>query len=275
MFKKRLIACLVVKGGIVVQSIGFKKYLPVGTPAIAVEFLNRWGIDEIALLDIDATAQKRPPDFDFINTIAKRNFTPLAVGGGIRNIDDMKKIIFSGAEKIIINKISLLNPKIIEEASKIFGSQSVTISIDVKINKNGDYEIFSDSGRIPTGINPVNWSKQVAELGAGEIFLNSIDRDGSKQGYDLKLIRIVSSSVPIPIIACGGVGHPRHFLEGINEGGASAVAAGNFFHFTEHSPVVAKSYLYSNKIGVRFGNAVNYQEFNFEESGRIAKMGAD
>lgn len=271
MLKKRIVASLIVKNGRVVQSIGFKKYLPVGDVGVSVEFLNKWGIDEIVLLDIDATRQKRGPDFKLVMKISQKSFAPLTVGGGIRSIDDIRKLIRYGADKISINKISLLDSSIIKKAAEIFGSQCIVVSADVK-KKNRRYEIFSDNGKVPTGLDAVKWAKKIEGLGAGEIFLNSIDRDGLKSGYDLKIIKQVADSISIPIIACGGAGHPKHFLEAFTKAGASAAAAGNFFHFTEHSPIIVKSYLLQNKVDVRLDSYTNYKDINFiKENGRIAK----
>lgn len=272
MLKKRIVAVLIIKDRIVVQSIAFNKYLPVGDPRVSVEFLSKWGIDEIIVLDIDATSHNRKPNFNLITEISKRIFVPLTVGGGINTLEDMRQLIHCGADKISINKAALENPEIIKKAALIFGNQCMVVSLDIKINKNGNYEIFSDSGKIATGLEPVSFVKKVEALGAGEIFINSIDRDGSKSGYDLKLIKMISDAVKIPIIACGGVGLPQHFLEGFVKGGASASAAGNFFHFTEHSPIIVKSYLTQKGVDIRLDTYANYKDINFdEESGRILK----
>jgi cyclase len=271
MFYKRIVASLTVKNGIVVQSIGFKKFLPIGKPEVSVEFLNRWGIDEIVLLEIDATAEKRKSNFDMVTRVSKKNFVALTVGGGIQDLNDMRTLIYCGADKICINKLSLTNPKIISQAANVFGSQCIVVSMDVKINDNGNYEVFSDRGKVSTGLNPIEWAIHLEALGAGEIFLNSIDRDGSKKGYDLKLVKSVTGVVSIPVITCGGVGHPQHFLEGFTHGKASASAAGNFFHFTEQSPVVAKAFLRQQRMDVRFDTSANYEDFDFHSSGRIGK----
>lgn len=269
MLRKRIVACLVVKNGIVVQSIGFRQYLPVGSIDVCVEALNRWGIDEIVILDIDATAKGINPNYKLLTDCSKKGFVPLTVGGGIRNIQDMKKLIHYGADKVCINKIAILNPEIIKEASAILGNQCIVVSIDVKINKNNQYEVFSDSGHNPTGKDVMGWAKEVESLGVGEIFLNSIDRDGSKKGYDLDLIKMVSQAVDIPVIACGGAGHPKHFLEVLIYGNAYAAAAGNFFHFTEHSPILVKAYLRAHDIDIRLDTYADYSGINFGEPGRI------
>lgn len=270
MLKKRIVATLIIKDGIVVQSIGFDKYLPIGNIGICVEFLNKWGIDEIILLDIDKTSQGKGPDFKLITEVSKKIFVPLTVGGGIRNLGDIRKLIHYGADKISINKQALINAKIIREASNIFGNQCIVVSMDAKF-KNGEYQVYSDNGKNPTGLDPVKWAKEVESLGAGEILLNSIDRDGSKRGYDLKIIKKVSQSVSIPVIACGGAGHPKHFLDVFTKTGALASAAGNFFHFTEHSPITLKSFLVEKGVDVRLDTYANYRGISFMENGRIAK----
>ncbi|MEK7663923.1 MAG: imidazole glycerol phosphate synthase cyclase subunit [Patescibacteria group bacterium] len=270
MLKKRIVATLIIKDGIVVQSVGFKKYLPIGSIGVCIEFLNKWGIDEIILLDIDKTRQGKGPDFKLITEVSKKSFVPLTVGGGIRNLDDMRKIIREGADKISINALALKNPSIIKKAAEIFGNQCIVVSMDVK-RKNGKYEVYSDNGKNPTGLDPVKWAREVENLGAGEILLNSIDRDGSKRGYDLQIIKKISKAVSIPVIACGGAGQPKHFLEVFTKTSALASAAGNFFHFTEHSPITLKSFLIKKGVDVRLDTYANYQEINFVENGRIAK----
>jgi cyclase len=275
MLKKRLIPCLVMKDNLIVQSIGFKRYLPVGKATIAVEFMTNWDVDEIFLIDISATTEKRAPQYDIINVVSQHSFVPLTVGGGIHSIDDIRKIIRAGADKISINSEALLNPGFIRESSDVFGAQCIVVSIDVKINNAGNYEVMGDNGSRPTGLAPVDWARQVASLGAGEIFLNSIDRDGSKRGYDVALIKIVTQEVTIPVIACGGVGKKEDLIAGIREGGASAVSAANIFHYTEHSTIIAKALLRKNGIDVRLNTAANYEGFDFDELGRLEKKGED
>jgi len=261
---------MTVKDNIVVQSIGFKQYLPVGRLAVAIEFLSQWGIDEIAILDISATAEKRGPNFKLIAQAAKKCFTPLAVGGGIRDIADMRKLNQLGAEKIIINNLALSQGEIIKKAAEIFGSQFIVVSIDAK-KVGGTYEVFSDGGQKPIGLEVGVFARKVEQLGAGEIFLNSIDQDGSKKGFDLRLIDAVVSKVTVPVIACGGAGEPDHFREAIIKTKASAIAAGNFFHFTEHSPIVLKSFLKSTRVPVRLETYAQYNDATFDRSGRLQK----
>lgn len=270
MLKKRIIGCLTLKDNIVVQSIGFQRYLPVGSLAVAVEFLSQWGIDEIAIIDISATAEKHGPNFKLIAQAAKKCFTPLAVGGGIRNIADMRKLNQLGAEKIIINNLALRQGEIIAKAAEIFGSQFVVVSIDAK-KIGGTYKVFSAGGQKPTGLDVAVFAKKAEQLGAGEIFLNSIDRDGSKEGFDLALINQVSAQVRIPVIACGGAGAPQDFYEVMTKTKAAAVAAGNFFHFTEHSPITLKAWLRRKTAPIRLETYAQYNDAVFSNSGRLAK----
>jgi len=269
--KNRVIGCLIVKGGIVVQSTGFRSYLPVGRPEIAVEFLNSWGIDEIVLLDIDATREGRGPDIGLVARASKCGLVPLTVGGGIRHIDDIRDLIHAGADKVSINKAALLTPVLVREAAAVFGSQCIVVSIDARQNSPRKWEVYSDGGRVATGKEPWTWAREVERLGAGEIFLTSVDRDGGFNGYDLELISRVAGAVTIPVIVCGGAGHPKHFLEALGIDGVSAVAAGNFFHFTEHSVVVAKAYLKAVGIDIRLDTYPTYGEAEFAENGRILK----
>jgi imidazole glycerol-phosphate synthase subunit HisF len=276
MLKKRIIGCLIIKNGIVVQSIGFNKYLPIGRAEIAVEYLNNWGIDEIILLDIDASREGREPDFEMIKRISKKCFVPLTVGGGIKDVKIMKKLIRFGADKIAINSSAIANPSLIREAVAILGKQCVVVSIDARCKKELTgilwHEVFINNGDESTGLDVVNFAKRCEEMGAGEILLNSIDNDGLKKGLDIELIRSVSMAVSIPVIAVGGAGHPEHFAAGFIEGNAMAVAAANYFHFTEHSPIITKAYLRSyTNIQTRDNKYIDYMGFLFDNLGRIKK----
>ncbi len=276
MLKKRLTACVIVKDRRVVQSIGFNRFLPVGSLDVTVEFLNQWGIDEIVILDMDATAQGRRPNYEQIKKISKRNFAPLAVGGGIRDVEDMRQLIHSGADKIVINTIAFERPQIITEAAAVLGTQCVVVSMDVRKKSDGTYEVFRDSAKNPTGKNPVQWALEVEALGAGEIFLNAVDRDGSKQGYDIQLIQNVAQALQIPVIACGGVGSAQHVLQGAAQTAASALAVGNFLNFTQQSPSVIKAYLSQHGIDVRMDTYADFKEHHFEEEfGRLTKKSDD
>ncbi|MDP7445162.1 MAG: imidazole glycerol phosphate synthase cyclase subunit [Candidatus Poseidoniia archaeon] len=272
MLKKRIVGCIIVKNGIAVQSIDFKCYLPIGSVVVTAEFLNKWEIDEIILLDIEASAQGRSPDFSLVTAVSERIFVPLTVGGGLATLDDMRRVIHSGADKISINRAALDTPHIITDAARVFGKQCIVVSIDAKQNKKGGYDAYVDSGATNTGLDVIDWAKEIEKRGAGEIFVNSIDRDGSKQGYDLELLKKITNAVAIPVIACGGAGHPNHFLDGFTEGNASATAAANFFNFTEHSPIIVKAYVRDHGIDVRLDSHAVYEGIDFiADSGRIAK----
>lgn len=275
MLKKRLVGCLVIKGGITVQSVRFCTYLPIGNPLIAAEYLSSWGIDEIVLFDIEARRKDNGPNVDLTTQVSKRIFVPLTVGGGIRSLDDIRRLIHGGADKVSLNSVVLEHPEIITSAAQIFGAQCVVVSIDARKNKYGKYEVFTQGGKMSTGKDPSSFAKKIETLGAGEIFLTSIERDGTKSGYDIELVRQVVRAVTIPVVICGGAGHPRHFLEGLLNGKASAVAACNTFHFTEHSPIVIKSFLKQHDIEVRLDTYAGYEWADFQRSGRIAKRSED
>lgn len=271
MVKKRLISVLVMHDNWIVQSFGFQRYLPIGRPGISVEFMKNWDIDEIVLLDITATRDGKKPNLEMVSEISRNCFVPLTVGGGITDIQDIRMLIRAGADKISINKQALYNPEFIAKSSAVFGSQCVVVSMDVGRNTNGEYEVYSDMGKGPTGKHPTNWAREVEKLGAGEILLNSIERDGSRSGYDLELAKLVAKAVRIPVILCGGVGKMSHFVEGVLQGGASAVAAANIFQHIEHSTIVAKACLKKNHVDVRLNTPANYEAFDFDEKGRLLK----
>ena len=227
-----------------------------------VERINSWSADELIYVDIsdeeyydlrrdDMKIKSMHSIHEIISNVSKTCFIPLTFGGNIRSIDEIRERLKRGADKVLINTIAIENPEFIRKSADIFGSQCIVVGIDVKINKNKKYEVYSHHGKNATGMNPVKWAKTVEKMGAGEIFLNSIDRDGTGEGYDLKLVRSVSESVKIPVIACGGVGTFEHFVEGIKQGKADAVAAGNIFNFTENSVLRAKKVLQDAGIDIR------------------------
>ena len=275
MLKKRLVACLLVRNGLLVQSIGFKRYLPIGRPIFPIEFVARWDVDEIILLDISATLEKRTLDTDLLELLSRYCFVPLTVGGGIRTVDDVHRITSAGADKVVVNTHAVARPQLVSEIAEVFGNQCIVVSIDCRLEEDGLYQVYTHSGTRPTGMVAEQWAKQLETLGAGEIFLNSIDRDGSKQGYDIEMIRRVSDSVSIPVIACGGVGSYKHFAHGIIEGRASAVAAGNIFHYIEHSTIVAKAHLLQSGIEIRLDSDATYRDRKFDESGRLIMLSSD
>lgn len=267
---KRIIGVVLVRQGFVVQSLGFKRFLPVGRVEVAVEFFSRWGLDEIILLDIDASLAGRAPDQELVRRASRKCFVPLTVGGGIRSLDHMNALIHGGADKIAVNTAALEDPGLINRASAVLGDQCVLVSMDVRRGDTG-YEVFSHGGQRPTGLHPVVWARDAASRGAGEILVNAIDRDGCKRGFDLELMALVADAVRIPVIACGGAGHPDHFAAIARDTGVSAIAAGNYFHFTEHSPMVTKAYLAQAGIPVRLDTYARYTEQAFDVTGRAAK----
>jgi cyclase len=273
MLKKRIIAVLVVRDGILVQSIGFRRYLPVGKPDIAVEFLNQWGIDEIILLDISATPNARAPELAMVKSVAKSCLVPLTVGGGISTLEQIHNLMHCGADKVSFNFAALNQSKLLTEAARIFGSQCVVASIDA-IAKNSTHQVYNYISGKTLGIKPWEHAKQIEEAGVGEIFINSVDRDGMKCGYDLELISKVKEAVSIPVIACGGAGKPSHLLEVLEHTGVEAVAAGNFFHFFEHSVTITKA-LTSLKQQVRHETFSKYLDNTLDDSGRLLKKDDD
>ena len=269
--KNRLIACLIVKNGFVVQSVGFSRYLPVGSIEVAVEFLNEWGVDEIVLLDIDAARNRSGPDPELVSKASASGLVPITFGGGIRSVDDMRIVLRSGADKIAMNSAVIEQPSIVSQGALVFGNQCMVVSIDVKLDSDNYYRLYSASTDSLTALDPFDHARRLEKLGAGEILLNSVDKDGTKSGYDLDLVTMMTEAVNIPLIVCGGVGHPKHFVEGFKSGKVSGVAAANFFHFTEHSVVTAKSYLARNGNDIRLDTYSKYQDTEFDYQGRVEK----
>lgn len=262
MLKKRLIPCLFLKNGFLVRSEGFQHHQLLGNAIHQVERFNAWEVDELIYIDIseddyydirrdDMKIKNESDILKILEAISKTCFMPLTFGGRIRTLQDIYDRVSRGADKVTINTQALAEPSFITESSMVFGSQAIVVSIDVKLNPDGTYEVYSHHGKTPTGLHPVTWAKQAEEAGAGEIFLNSIDRDGMAGGYDTTLIRQVAEAVSIPVIACGGVGQFKHFAQGIHEGMADAVAAGNIFHFTELSGKRARKELIKAGVHVR------------------------
>jgi len=230
----------------------------VGPVLPAIKVYNLRQDDEIILVDISATQENREPDYKAIAEFTTECFVPITVGGGIRNVDHITHLLRAGADKVSINSSIFDNPELIRSASNRFGSQCIVASIDVRKKSEGTYECYKNSGTLPTGKEVIEWAKTLEELGAGEILLTSIDRDGTFGGYDLDLIKLVSSAVTIPVIASGGAGTYQHMYEAISIGNASAVAAASIFHFTEQTPIEAKKYLAARNIPVRLINTHYY-----------------
>jgi imidazole glycerol-phosphate synthase subunit HisF len=227
----RVIPCLLLKNRGLVKTVRFKDPVYVGDPVNAVKIFNDKEVDELMFLDVTATAEKRRPAFDLLKDVASESFMPFGYGGGIRSVEDIRAILGSGVEKVSINAYALENPNFIREAADRFGSQSIVVSIDVKKTLSGRYEIYADRGQKRTRLDPAQFAAEAAARGAGEILLNSIDRDGRMNGYDLELIRRVSSEIDVPVIACGGAGSVQDLVDAVKEGGASAAAAGSLFVF--------------------------------------------
>ena len=250
MLKNRIIPCLDVKNGRVVKGINFVDLKDAGDPVEQAKIYSDGGADEICFLDITASNENRDTIYDVVKETSKKCFVPLTVGGGVRSVDDINKLLNCGADKVSINTAAVQNPRVVEESSKKFGSQCIVVAIDAK--KKGDiWEIFTHGGRKPTGIDAMKFVEKMESMGAGEILLTSMDRDGTKKGYDLDLTKKVSNLVNIPVIASGGVGSLEHLRQGIKIGKANAVLAASIFHFGEFSIQDAKKYLDSKGIPVR------------------------
>jgi cyclase len=238
----RVIPVLLIKNQGLVKSVQFKNHKYVVDPINAVKIFNEKEVDELAILDISASAEHRPPDISKIAEIAGEAFMPLSYGGGISTVEEVKQLLFSGIEKVVLNKSAHLKPELITEIANSFGSQSVMASIDVKKNFLGRYKVYTDNGSNNTGLDPVEFAKQCETKGAGEILLNSIARDGTYKGYDLELLKAISTAVNIPVVACGGAGTIEDFRMAILEGKASAVSAGSMFVFQRPHNAVLISY---------------------------------
>ncbi len=269
MLKKRVAATLVVREGIVVQSIGFARYLPVGRPAVAVEFLNQWGIDEIILLDISATRQERGPDYAMVKGLAQYCRVPLTVGGGITHLNHISELMHCGADRVAFNQAVLRQPELLTAASNLFGAQCVVVSIDSHGTDTG-YQVHDYLQGSDLGLHPSVLAHSMQERGAGEILIHSVDRDGSYQGFDLTLVNSVCSAVSIPVICSGGAGHPMHFLDVFKGTSACAATAANFFHFSEHSVTRTKALL-AQHLPVRHETTFDYAGAQFDADGRLLK----
>jgi cyclase len=247
MLKVRIIPCLDVKDGRVVKGVNFVDLIDAGDPVEAAAAYDAAGADELCFLDITASHENRDTIFDVVERTANRCFMPLTVGGGVRTIDDIRKLLEAGADKVSINTAAVTNRAFVKEASEKFGAQCIVVAIDAKkVSGEGEphrWEIFTHGGRKPTGIDAVAFAREVAELGAGEILLTSMDRDGTKSGFDVALTRAVSDAVSIPVIASGGVGTLQHLVDGVRDGHASAVLAASIFHFGTYSIPEAKTFM--------------------------------
>lgn len=254
--KYRLIAALLVANGIVVQTRQFKRTNMVGNAFTAVDFFNAWAVDEIMVLDISASTEFREPFIEIVTELSRRCFVPLTVGGKIDDLSMVYRYTRAGADKIVINSHAVKNPSLVSDIVKQFGSQCCVLSIDAKkdVSLPSSYRVMIHNGQQATDKDVLEWVDAVEKLGVGEIMLNNIEFDGDKRGYDLDLIRKVSQHASVPIIAMGGVGQWQDFVDGIVHGGADAVAAGNIFHYTEHSTKKAKEYMQAAGLYVRHSN---------------------
>ena len=250
MLKTRIIPCLDVKDGRVVKGVNFVGLRDAGDPVEQAKIYDAAGADELCFLDITATSDNRGLIYEVIAKVAEACFMPLTVGGGVRTLDDIRKLLLAGADKVSINSAAVKNPEFVREAAEKFGSQCIVVAIDAKKSDLG-FEIFTHGGRNPTGIDAVAWAKRMAEYGAGEILLTSMNRDGTKDGYDLPLTRAIADAVNIPVIASGGVGELKHFAEGVREAHASALLAASVFHFGQFTIGQVKEYLQAEGIPVR------------------------
>ncbi len=252
MLKKRLIPVLLLKNGRMVKTIQFDKLRDVGNPVTAAKIYDAQTADELVFLDILASLEERKILLDIIERVTEECFMPLTVGGGVKTIEDIKMLLNTGADKVSINSAAVENPELIKEASQRFGRANIVVSIDYK-KVNGKNKVFTHGGKKETELDPVKWAIESENLGAGEILLNCIDRDGMMNGYDIETIKKVSDSVKIPVIACGGCGNLQDFIDVIRVGNASAVAAGSIFHFTDQSPIKARRFMKVAGLDVRLG----------------------
>ncbi len=251
MLAKRIIPCLDVNKGRVVKGVNFVNLIDAGDPVEAAQAYDEAGADELVFLDITASAEDRDIILDVVKATAETVFMPLTVGGGVRTLEDIRKLLESGADKVSINTAAVKEPILVEEAAKRFGSSTIVVAIDAKQIGENKWEVYIHGGRTATGIDAVEWAKAVEDLGAGEILLTSMDKDGTKSGYDIKLTRAISEAVSIPVIASGGAGKKEHFYEAFTEGKADAALAASLFHFKELTIQEVKEYLKKRNIPVR------------------------
>ena len=251
MLKMRVIPCLDVKDGRVVKGVNFTDLIDAGDPVAQARFYDAEGADELTFLDITASSDNRGTLFDVVSRTAEQCFMPLTVGGGVRSLEDIRKLLLAGADKVSINTAAVHRPELVKEGAEKFGSQCIVVAIDAKQTGPDKFEIFTHGGRKATGLDAVEWAQRMAELGAGEILLTSMDRDGTRSGFNLPLTRAVADAVTIPVIASGGVGTLDHLAEGILQGHATGVLAASIFHFGEYSIRQAKDHMKAAGIAVR------------------------
>lgn len=251
MLKIRVIPTLLFRDVGLIKGVGFDSWRRVGAPMQAIKVFNTRDVDELILLDIEATLEAREPDYELLATLAEECFVPLTVGGGVNSLEVVRQLLLTGADKVSINTAAYANPSLISEAADLFGSQCVVVAIDCRCHQEDRYECYSHCGQVNTNLDPVAWAKEMEQRGAGEILLTSIERDGAMPGYDLNLISKVVQAVSIPVIASGGAGSYEHMLQAVRDAGASAVSAASLYLFTQCTPLEAKSYLARNGIPIR------------------------
>lgn len=251
MLKARVIPTILWKDVGIVKGVGFNSWRRVGSLLPAIKVYNTRQVDELIIVDISATDQGREPDYEVIDEIADECFVPLTVGGGVNKIEHIKKLLRAGADKVSINSGCYHNPELVSRGADLFGSQCIVVSIDAFKHPDGRYECYSNSGKMPTGKDVMEWAIEMEKRGAGELLITSIQNDGALSGYDINLIKSISSAVNIPVIASGGASNYEDLFDALNSGGASAVAAASIFHFTEQTPLEAKHYLGKKGIAIR------------------------
>ena len=252
MHTKRIIPCLDVNAGRVVKGVNFVNLIDAGDPVKVAKVYDKEGADELVFLDITASSDARETVVDMVRRVAENVFIPFTVGGGIRTVDDFKRILREGADKVAVNSAAIMNPDLISEAADKFGSQCVVVAIDAKRREDGSgWNIYKNGGRVDMGIDAVEWAMKANRLGAGEILLTSMDCDGTKNGYDLELTRMIAENVSVPVIASGGAGNMEHFYDALTEGKADAALAASLFHFKELEIKEVKKYLRERGISVR------------------------
>ncbi len=251
MLKARIIPCLDVKDGRVVKGVNFVDLKDAGDPVEQARVYDAAGADELTFLDITASHERRGILLDVVKRTAEACFMPLTVGGGVRTEEDVRKLLLAGADKVSLMTAAVNNPTVIKELAEKFGSQCIVVAVDAKEVSTGKWEVFTHGGRTPTGLDAVDYARQAAELGAGEILLTSMDRDGTREGFNIDLTKAVSQAVPVPVIASGGVGNLDHLVEGIRDGEASAVLAASIFHFGEYTIAEAKQHMAKYSVPVR------------------------